>query len=103
MQYKRPTYTLHPHPLQMQLPAPPRRMPTDPTNSRAQENDKIRRNKAKMTIGGRKNATLGKAILFAFVVAIRVPGIVISCLARRLWRSSEYSLKSDLTLSFVRR
>lgn len=102
MQYERPTCTLHPHPLTANALAPPLCVPTDPTQIRTKENNKIRRNKAHMAITGRKKTTLGEVILFAFDVAAKVPGILISCLARRLWRSSEYNLKSDLILSFVR-
>jgi hypothetical protein len=36
-------------------------------------------------------------------LAINIPGIVVLCLARRLRKSSDYSLKNDILLALIRR
>jgi predicted Kef-type K+ transport protein len=43
-----------------------------------------------------------EAVVFALYITIAVPQILVSCLARRLWESRDYSLKDDIILACFR-
>jgi hypothetical protein len=56
-----------------------------------------------MALTSPKDTSLLLTIVSALRLAITLPGIVVLCFARRLRKSSDYSLKNDILLAVIRR
>lgn len=63
----------------------------------------INEKRNKMAVTSPEDASLLLAMVCALRLAINIPGIVVLCLARRLHKSSDYSLKNDILLALIRR
>lgn len=59
--------------------------------------------KNQMALTSPKDTSLLLTIVSALRLAITLPGIVVLCFARRLRKSSDYSLKNDILLAVIRR